>query len=185
MRLILIIGFAFIQVFMFSGCTFKLKVKEVYYSDQDLINYVKQYQYPFDAILKFKSRTLFESRAANSITQINFMNVYGKENQLLKATDGDNCEFKVLQFLKDSLDKSTNMNSDLFSLNEIVSKTSVLDMNQHIDVLENKRYKILVGWSISLNKFRIVQNRLETLNAQLKALNKDILIIGLNLDRVK
>ncbi|HQW47231.1 MAG TPA: hypothetical protein PLZ98_09150, partial [Chitinophagaceae bacterium] len=69
------------------SCTFKLKTKIKYFTNEQTLNYVKEKNYPFDYILKFKTEVSYKSRKKHKINSMNFLNFYAKNNQLIKASD--------------------------------------------------------------------------------------------------
>ncbi len=119
------------------------------------------------------------------INKINFMNIYSKNNFLLKASDGDNCEFKISAYIKDSINTMTQQRNPAFSLTELVTKTEVLSLHGQRNVLSPTHFKILVGWSVALNSFSLIQKRPQKLLAQMDVQRSNYLILGLNLDPVK
>lgn len=173
--------FAISIILMFQNCHFKLKVKEAYYSQDELVNYAKEKNYLFDLILRYKDYENFTQRKNDHLERINFMNLYSKDNYLIKKTDGENCEFRLANFIKDSIDNSIYEKNSDFSLNRILEKSEIINVKEPVDLLTTK-YKILVGWSISLNQYKIVNNRLKLLNETLSNLGKDFIIVGFNMD---
>lgn len=173
--------FAILIVLIFQNCHFKLKVKEAYYNQEELVNYAKEKNYLFDLILRYKKYDDFIHREKEDLKRINFMNLYSKDNYLIKKTDGENCEFKLAKFIKDSIDKVGYERNENVSLNQIISKTELIPLKESID-LQAAKYKILVGWSISLNQYNVVKNRLKLLNETLSNLGENYIIVGFNLD---
>lgn len=168
-----------------QSCTFKLKVKARYYSIGELKTYIQEKKYPFDYILQFKDKEAFAGRHERMINKINFMNIYSKGNFLLKASDGDNCEFKIASYIKDSINTLSEQRNPAFSLTELVTETEVLSMHGQGNVLSPTHFKILVGWSVALNNFSVIQKRLQKLLALIDTQSNNYLILGLNLDPVK
>lgn len=167
------------------SCAFKIKVKERYYSSEELLEYTTAKKYPFDYILRFKNANYFNDRIQLSINNINFMNIYSKDNFLLKSSDGENCEFKIANFIRDSLDVLVPQKRDTISLKTLVVKSDVIEVAASKDLFSNDNYKILIGWSVSLNNFGMIKKRLEKLFTQINAKGSRFIIIGMNLDPVR
>ncbi len=174
-----------ILLLFLHSCAFKIKVKERYYSSEELLEYTKAKKYPFDYILRFKNANYFNDRIQQSINNINFMNIYSKDNFLLKSSDGENCEFKIANFIKDSLDVLVPQKRDTISLKTLVVKSDVIEVVPSKDLFSNDNYKILIGWSVSLNNFGMIKKRLEKLFEQINSKDNRFIIIGMNLDPVR
>ena len=78
--------FAILIVLIFQNCHFKLKVKAAYYNQEELVNYAKEKNYLFDLILRYKKYDDFIHREKEDLKRINFMNLYSKDNFLIKKT---------------------------------------------------------------------------------------------------
>ncbi len=113
------------------------------------------------------------------------MNIYSKDNFLLKSSDGENCEFKIANFIRDSLDVLVPQKRDTISLKTLVVKSDVIEVVASKDLFSNDNYKILIGWSVSLNNFGMIKKRLEKLFTQINAKGSRFIIIGMNLDPVR
>ena len=170
---------------LISACSFKLKIPVHYYSEEDMVSYVQKMKYPFDAIMYFKDSSSYSQSGKNKIERLTFMNLYSKDNRLLKATDGDNCEFKIASFIRDSLAKAVEDPHQEYSLDAIYASTNTARLQKDVDILSKGKYKILVGWSIGLNEYRMVRKRLSDLLGIVQNFHQESYIIGLNLDGVK
>lgn len=169
-----------------SSCRFKVKIKPRYYSDQDLIEYCLKNDYAFDAILKFKDSASYHGHREVGISQIGFINLYSMDNKLLKATDGDNCEYKILSYIKDSIATLHESNNENLSLNSVFSKCDLIKLNEQKDILDHQEYKILIGWSIGLNRaLKLSKRRLKDLDSKIKQLDGHFCLIGMNMDMVR
>lgn len=173
----------FLLSLILSSCRFKIKLKPRYYSNQELIDYCQKNEYAFDAILTFKDSTNYVQQKDVGISMIGFINLYSKENKLLKATDGDNCEYKILSYIKDSITTLREINDSNISLNSVLSKCNLIRLTEQKDILNTKDYKVLIGWSIGVNsRFKLSKHRLKDLNAKIKKLDGDFYLIGMNMD---
>lgn len=168
-----------------QGCTFKIKMRERYFTQNELAEYAKAKKYPFDFILHFKNVANFKSRHENNINSINFMNFYSKNNYLIKSSDGENCEFKIASFIKDSLDKFVENKNERYSLRAICGKSEIIALSNRGEVLADSCYKIVIGWSIMLNNFGMIKNRLDKLFQEIDLEDKKFIIVGMNLDPIK
>ncbi|MBK8328920.1 MAG: hypothetical protein IPL09_05490 [Bacteroidetes bacterium] len=164
------------------SCTFKLKTKIKYFTNEQTLNYVKEKNYPFDYILKFKTEASYNSRNKHNINSMNFLNFYAKNNQLIKASDGESCEFKIASYIKDSLHTFVENNNKEYAFDKIVAESDIITVNGDRPILADSCYKILVGWSINLNNFGMIQKRLKLLLNEIKTNDKQYIIVGLNLD---
>jgi len=155
-----------------------------YFTDSELIEYVKTKKYPIDIILRFKDQHTFETQSESNINTANCMNIYGKDNELIKATDGENCEFKIAGFFKDSVfnKNSTFPKIKNGNLNSLLNKTTIVNSNSENSLQDHTKYKIVIGWSILLNNYKIFSNRFKALNKELLPYKNDIIIVGLNMD---
>ncbi len=167
-----------------QACSFKIGIKKRYFTNEELKKYAIDNNYPFDYLLKFKNTAFFESRRESSINSLNFMNLYSKNNALLKSSNGDNCEFKIASFIKDSMTHLAENPIDQFSLGNLCAKSDIIKISNSPEILSDSNYKILIGWSINLNHYGIVRKRLEKLFEQLNTKDQKYVIIGLNLDPI-
>ena len=177
----LIICVLFSMFFMFS-CILNKNITIKFFTNEQMLNYVKEKNYPFDYILKFKTEVSYKSRKKHKINSMNFLNFYAKNNQLIKASDGESCEFKIASYIKDSLHTFVENNNKEYAFDKIVAESDIITVNGDRPIQSDSCYKILVGWSINLNNYNIIQKRLKLLLNQIKTNDKQYIIVGLNLD---
>ncbi|MBK9302240.1 MAG: hypothetical protein IPN14_16980 [Bacteroidetes bacterium] len=164
------------------GCKLNLNIKIKYYTNEQMLNYVKEKKYPFHYILKFKTAESLLNKNKHNITSLNFMNFYAKNNQLIKASDGESCEFKIASYIKDSLHLFVENNNKEYSFDKIVAESDIITVNGDRPILADSCYKILVGWSINLNNYGKIQNRLKLLLDQINTNDRQYIIVGMNVD---
>lgn len=179
--------YGIIYIVFLNSCSFRVQIKEQYFSDSELIKYVQSKNYPMDIILKFKDQKACQSKYQNNIKTINCLNIYGKDNELIKATDGENCEFKLVSFFRDSvLNKNYTFKKIINgNLSSLINLTKLVHANPENSLQDNTKYKIVIGWSILLNNYKLISNRLDVLNKELLPYKKEIIIVGLNMDPPK
>lgn len=175
---------------LFAGCIhfrkgFKFKLGTT--SDEQVIAYTKENGHSFDRQYRIKSLKTFQTKSQYGIPGMSFVNLYHPDGSLLKAETGSKCEFRVLNYIRDSLGTSLFKPVPCDSCNFYTFFSSKAKMIEGKEVDLSNKYKVVVGWAIFTDQKSVLKSRYKAfreLLPSIKQKNPDIVLIGLNLDPI-
>jgi len=155
--------------------------------DQQILDFCSRNQILFDLQYRMSDLNMMKDCKKYGMEAGNFANLYSPDGRLLKTATGENCEFKVMSYIQDSLKTNvfTKTDCDSCHFNYIFTKKARL-LSGSPDQAVGK-YKVVLGWATFLTKKKLLKQRSQELFNRIPALKqnqKDLIIIGLNFDPV-
>lgn len=164
--------------------TIKVEVK----TDEEITKYVLDNELQFDFVIRPSDNSTINRIPEYCMNGVQFVNIYDSIGNLLKISEGVNCEIDAMNFLKDSISFKSLEDTKYYkcNFNDFLSSQRVINKREefHRDKFDHS-YKIVIGWATAYNQFSLMRKRTEIVTKMIpefKKNNKNILVIGLNLD---
>lgn len=173
-----------------NGCippklTTKLKVEPL--SDNEALEYTKAEGLYFDLQYRINDLTMLQDFKNYGMEALTFVNLYSPSGELLRTVSGEKCEFRVLSYIRDSIQSSVFKPSDCDSCTFdfiTTNKARLISGNSEIAL---GKYKVVLGWAKFLKNNALLRQRSKELLSGISSLRsnqKDLVIIGLNFDPI-